>query len=118
MRNSNLDVPPLLCCMEIQPPIAVLSPQTTQEQCGEVEQELEATQRSLTGARQEGDALREANRELRSVRERLETGLRAEQEQSSNIAAQFRAVSLSLLSSLLVHSLVPRLHSAAFFCTV
>ena len=64
-----------------------------------MEQELEATQRSLTGARQEGDALREANRELRNVRERLETGLRAEQEQSSNMAAQYRAVSPSLDSS-------------------
>ena len=60
-----------------------------QEQYSDLELELEETQRNCTSARQECDALREANRELRTLREKLESSLRNLDEQKKQLSANF-----------------------------
>ena len=60
-----------------------------QKQSGALESELEETQRSLTGAQQECEALREANRDLRTLQEKFETVLRSKEEEVNQVRSEF-----------------------------
>lgn len=60
-----------------------------QKQSGALESELEETQRSLTSTQQDCEALREANRDLRTLQEKFETALRSKEEEVNQIRSEF-----------------------------
>ncbi len=63
--------------------------QVSQERYVELKQQLERIQRDATGARQECDVLREANRDLQLLREKLETNISRLEGQNRTSAREF-----------------------------